>query len=155
MRWGKKEGSGKQWGKDKGRQRLTPEAQRQNLITISQMKITRFQALHRAKPCWRLTLSYSLSVLLFFLSHNKILPALFPLRFCLSLSLTFYTMSYFPSPRGAACILFNISLVTRLNCRVETQPRIYILIGPYYGNVVATFHPLSLAASRRVAALEL
>lgn len=48
---------------------------------------------------------------------------------------------------GPASILFNISPVTGLNCRAETQPRICILIGPYYGNVVATFRP-GLPATR-------
>lgn len=42
---------------------------------------------------------------------------------------------------GPASILFNISPVTGLNCRAETQPQICILIGPYYGNVVATLRP--------------
>ena len=85
----KREESGKQWGKDKGRQRLTPEAERQNLITISQMKITRFQALHRAKPCWRLTLLLSIRVLS--LSSSLFHIITFPLRFfSLSLSLTLF-----------------------------------------------------------------
>jgi len=97
--------------------------------------------------------------LLFSLSHNNIPPALLSLSLSLSLSLTHTrararTHAHTPLPHththphtytlcstslSSACILFNISPVTRLNCRAETQPRIYILIGPYYGNIVATF----------------
>lgn len=50
-----------------------------------------------------------------------------------------FPLDVYPRRNGPACILFNISPVTGLNCRAESRgPGICILIGPYYGNVVAT-----------------
>lgn len=92
------------------------------------MKITRFQAFHRAKPRWRFTVS----LFHFIVRHFFLRSVMIKGPIILSLFLTL-TNSY---AHSLTCILFNISPVTRLNSLGdrELDSEFTILIGSYYSN---------------------